>query len=405
MQSVYLDTAIAVVFVFLLFSVLAYVVQEWIAGLRKSRGKMLEFAISEIFKDAVNLDYDVLIYEHPQIDLLKKTKHELPSYIPAVNFATALIDVMGRQSTLVSYVQDPETGLLKEQETIFSDDAFIRFKKGVELLQYSELKILLNSFLQNANDYPSLELIIVDWFNEYMKRVSGWYKKSTRKNLIAIATCLVVFFNVDAIHLVQNIFSNSQLRSTLVAAAEKTVAEPSVISNVLKNSTENKLLFTDSLFKVRISATADSVDKINLIKEWSSVSKGILDSAGYNNSNNVSAVLNEIQNYRLPIGWELRDSVAQYKIDSSKSFWAPLVNRYRRVKHYFTNFAVIQDRGKSPSTPDRTVWTMLLGWFIAAVGISFGAPFWFDLLGKLVNIRQAGIKPQERSANNNSKSN
>lgn len=405
MQSVYLDTAIAVVFVFLLFSVLAYVVQEWIAGLRKSRGKMLEFAISEVFKDTVNLDYDVLIYEHPQIDLLKRTKHELPSYIPAVNFATAVIDVIGRQSNDVSYTIDEETGLLKEQETVFSTDAFVRFKRGVELLKYSELKILLNSFLQNANDYATLEVTIVDWFNEYMKRVSGWYKKGTRNNLVVISTCLVLFFNVDAIYLLQNIFSNSQLRSTLVAAAEKTISEPTVISDVLKNSTENKLALTDSLFKARINAATDSVGKINLIREWTSVSKNILDSAGYNNRNNVNSVLDEIRNYRLPIGWELRDSVANYKFDSSKGFWAPLVNKYRRIKFYFSNFATIQNNGKSPSSPDRSVWTILLGWFIAAVGISFGAPFWFDLLGKLVNIRRAGIKPVEAASTNNSKSN
>ncbi len=36
----------------------------------------------------------------------------------------------------------------------------------------------------------------------------------------------------------------------------------------------------------------------------------------------------------------------------------------------------------------------LLGWFITAVASVFGAPFWFDLLGKLVQLRGAGPKPQ-----------
>ena len=35
----------------------------------------------------------------------------------------------------------------------------------------------------------------------------------------------------------------------------------------------------------------------------------------------------------------------------------------------------------------------LLGWAIAAGCLSMGAPFWFDLLLKLVNVRRAGIKP------------
>jgi len=35
----------------------------------------------------------------------------------------------------------------------------------------------------------------------------------------------------------------------------------------------------------------------------------------------------------------------------------------------------------------------LLGWIVTALGISLGAPFWFDLLKKLVNIRGSGQKP------------
>jgi len=36
----------------------------------------------------------------------------------------------------------------------------------------------------------------------------------------------------------------------------------------------------------------------------------------------------------------------------------------------------------------------VLGIFITAVSLSFGAPFWFDLLLKFVNVRRAGPKPQ-----------
>ena len=35
----------------------------------------------------------------------------------------------------------------------------------------------------------------------------------------------------------------------------------------------------------------------------------------------------------------------------------------------------------------------ILGFFVTALAISLGAPFWFDLLRKLVNIRSAGNKP------------
>ena len=39
--------------------------------------------------------------------------------------------------------------------------------------------------------------------------------------------------------------------------------------------------------------------------------------------------------------------------------------------------------------------TKLLGWLVTALAVSLGAPFWFDLLRKLVNIRQSGGKPEK----------
>ena len=34
-----------------------------------------------------------------------------------------------------------------------------------------------------------------------------------------------------------------------------------------------------------------------------------------------------------------------------------------------------------------------LGWFLTALALSMGAPFWFDFLNKFVNIRHAMLKP------------
>lgn len=39
--------------------------------------------------------------------------------------------------------------------------------------------------------------------------------------------------------------------------------------------------------------------------------------------------------------------------------------------------------------------TKVLGWIVTALAVSLGAPFWFDLLRKLVNMRSSGKKPEE----------
>ncbi|WP_347986292.1 hypothetical protein [Methylomonas sp. AM2-LC] len=38
----------------------------------------------------------------------------------------------------------------------------------------------------------------------------------------------------------------------------------------------------------------------------------------------------------------------------------------------------------------------IVGWLISIFAVSLGAPFWFDKLQKIVNIRQAGINPREK---------
>jgi len=40
---------------------------------------------------------------------------------------------------------------------------------------------------------------------------------------------------------------------------------------------------------------------------------------------------------------------------------------------------------------------VFFGWLVTALAISLGAPFWFDLLSKLIQLRGTGPKPDEQS--------
>src|SRR5262249_41172936 len=42
--------------------------------------------------------------------------------------------------------------------------------------------------------------------------------------------------------------------------------------------------------------------------------------------------------------------------------------------------------------------SLLAGWLLTAIGASFGAPFWFDLLNKFVTLRSGGPRPDETKA-------
>jgi hypothetical protein len=40
----------------------------------------------------------------------------------------------------------------------------------------------------------------------------------------------------------------------------------------------------------------------------------------------------------------------------------------------------------------------LAGWLLTALAAALGAPFWFDLIGRVVNLRGAGAKPASGAA-------
>jgi len=68
----------------------------------------------------------------------------------------------------------------------------------------------------------------------------------------------------------------------------------------------------------------------------------------------------------LPIGWNCTAKTA----DGSTDYWTC-------VKQEVPKLTLIK----------------ILGWFLTAAALSLGAPFWFDLLNKFINLRSAGEKP------------
>lgn len=53
---------------------------------------------------------------------------------------------------------------------------------------------------------------------------------------------------------------------------------------------------------------------------------------------------------------------------------------------------------KANSFSSMSVWKNILGLLLTVIAVSLGAPFWFDALGKLSNLRSAGKKPEEKPA-------
>ena len=95
-----LDIIIGMIFVFLILSLVCSAAAELFEAVVKMRAKNLERGIAEMFGDPQNTSKFLKeFYNHGLINSLFKGKYEdnrktdLPSYIPARNFALAVIDL------------------------------------------------------------------------------------------------------------------------------------------------------------------------------------------------------------------------------------------------------------------------------------------------------------------------
>lgn len=65
----------------------------------------------------------------------------------------------------------------------------------------------------------------------------------------------------------------------------------------------------------------------------------------------------------------------------------------------WTDYNTSQQLGanlNAPGKPQAGIWPILRiisGWILSSIAIAMGAPFWFDLLGRIVNVRNTGRKP------------
>jgi hypothetical protein len=215
-------------------------------------------------------------------------------------------------------------------------------------------RAMVSAIDQAEGDLAALKTNLETWFNGTMDRVSGWYKRRTQIVLFIIGIAIAAGFNVDAIYLTSRMSHDGTLRQLVVAEAEKaTVADLDTATSV--------------------KARADALVNLNLPIGWFASGPECVEK-GRSDQNN------------LPV---------------CRPAWS-----------YLTPQLACTLDGPSPAdgTPDCArplewfvaKWLgMGAGWLITAFAVLLGAPFWFDVLNKLMVIR-ATVKPTEKSPNESS---
>jgi hypothetical protein len=216
---------------------------------------------------------------------------------------------------------------------------------------------------QGQADVQRLHDSVEVWFNSGMDRVSGAYKRYAQTMLFVIGLIVSIAVNADTIDLWRRLSTNDKLREGLAANAANTF----------------QLMATDSGVMARGLHTVplDSADQVH--------AKVLYDST-----------LAALKRTQLQLGWSTDEAVAlgvlahRTRVDTVPAGTAP-------VRLVTRQLPALRIEWRPWHWYRKAFWPKLIGLLVTAFALSLGAPFWFDMLNKVINIRNAGRAPDERS--------
>jgi hypothetical protein len=393
-NSPVLDVTIGLVLIFLLYSLLVTTINEGIATALALRARMLRNAIRDhmlsnasddtrwmsIWKGVREIFNELLVivigqqkkpqqkigdhfFDHPLMKNYSATRvFPLPSYIPSKNFSTIIIDLLRKDfdqklPQIIQYkLERPDN---RDSEKIVTENLSLStdLVKVKELLDYygrqyevtktpppdsaldEETWRIFQLHLQESGyQWERFIVHLETWFDDTMKRVSGWYKRQTQFILFLLALLVAAVLNVDSIQIANRLSIDKEARAKLTALAIQSIDtykdDPRVKKSTVKTDT---------------SDLYSSADQQQAFIEY----KRKLDSLVQQSRAEVEDADN-----LLAMGW--KHNAAEHK-----------------------SITIYEGTRKC------------LGFLITALAICLGAPFWFDLLNKLIRFRGTGAKEGE----------
>ncbi len=256
----------------------------------------------------------------------------------------------------------------KEIIRVFADKMLEKYFADI-IAQIPNLKLqatLSALFEESGRDLGKLKEIIETWFNDAMDRVSGWYKRQTQVAQLLLGIAFTFALNLDTVLLVR-VLSNtdSGLRESPVAQAQKFAEHPPV--QVDGGQAAQPSLSPTSADGQKSGAVANrnpgdeyqllksQFDKVHLPIGWTTQpGENTPDQTGAGSRNS---------DFREWPGWSWQE----------KGFGYWLQNWWDTIRYHF------------------------IGWALTAIAVSLGAPFWFDLLNRIVAIRSTGSRPADQA--------
>jgi len=402
-----LEVAAGLAFLFLALSLIATAVREQIEALLKTRAIHLERGLRQMLADPAGADITKALFDHPLLDGLFRGQYDpskltrfwiprsplasgakakrisffsrMPAYIPSRNFAMALLDIASGHTAPGA----PTIDLKNVQATV----ATLTNTKLARALQVA--------VGEAKGDVDRARASLEAWFDSTMDRVSGLYKRESQLILLVIGLVLAVSLNIDAVRVGYALSTNNSFRQSVVANIEQNQAklkeeaereqtaqppsQPSPKSTTLPNVAGGGASDSEKVNRIN----AQGLDGFATAIGWRSFWLKIDDDFKSANHN-----------------WEKARATVTQQYDTAALKQAALMQAASRR-------AALKQWDHDHPKPMRKklefwafVWA-IIGWILTAIAVGVGAPFWFDMLNKIMIIRST-VKPFEKSPNEGS---
>lgn len=389
-NSIALQVCIGLIFIYLLYSLLATILQEIFArwmGLRarillKGLRRMLEDGatshrltvwayfhdllqgIAYYFRPMKDKTFLKAFYDYPLVKYLGENNWQSkPAYLRPENFSDTIIHLLRGQGF------NNTTSQMALIQNNLATNQFSGFTINPETLKYVK-----QLWVDAGNDIDKFKTNLEGWFNSTMERTTGWYKRRTQLMLLLIGMGLAIGFNVDSIAIYKILAHNDKAREQLVQLAVTRYGEYGKIIDTLKSLKERGDTSQQGNIRALQSNLDTSLNGLSRsIQEDAAAAQDILGLGHCKDS--VDSVCQ-----KRAVAW--LDSVCKSRKLVNKD-WDDF-DRLRKSCNGCKSNMTYQSGSKV---------VVFIGWLLTALAVSLGAPFWFDLLNKIMALRSAGVKP------------
>jgi len=327
-----LDLVAGIIFIYFLLAIVNNAIIEVISASTKIRSADLKQWLEQTFNKVKTDGFANEIVNHPLLTALSPNG-KATSYFDPKNFASALVQIIWASRQ----VKDPLNllNLKNIKKAIEESPSLPDLVK--ETLSYEITKIESHAGLA-SNQIELFEEKIAHWYDGIMERISSRFKRIILKYTLFVSFGLTLALNVDTLSLASYFYAHPH-ESTKWAGVAYASLEEQKYKTIVKEIGDTQI--EDSASKPNL----DSLKKV-IKNQKEKAQSGI-----------------QVLQSGLPLGWNQQIFDSLFSGDAL----SVALNLLKKV----------------------------LGLAITVFAMAMGAPFWFDVLSKVANIRSV-IKPKNK---------